>query len=85
LSWEVVWTRPALHDLKRLDRQVAQRIADAVKRLAETGQGDVRRLQGSGVEWRLRVSDWRVRFVYDHEGSTLRVARVLPRARAYRA
>ena len=84
MSWKVLWTRPALHDLKRLDHQVAQRIANAVRRLADGGQGDVRKLQGSGVEWRLRVADWRVRFVYDYEVTTIRVIRVLPRGRAYR-
>jgi hypothetical protein len=36
---------------------------------AETGQGDVRKLQGPGNRWRLRVGDWRVIFVFAPPGS----------------
>ena len=43
---------------------VATRILDALARLADTGQGDVTRLQGVSDEWRLHVGDWRVRFRY---------------------
>lgn len=71
--------------MKRLDRQTASRVHQAVYRLAEVGQGDIRKLQGGETMWRLRVGDWRVQFVYDYQESVLRVARVLPRGRAYRS
>jgi mRNA interferase RelE/StbE len=83
LTWEVTWTRPALQDMRRLDRQVAARVHQALLRFAQTGQGDVTKLTGE-TQWRLRVGDWRVRFIYDFEVPTLRVLRVLPRGRAYR-
>ena len=84
MTWTVVWTRPALHDLRRLDRQVEDRVRIAVRRLAETDQGDVTRLQEDPPQWRLRVGDWRVRFRFDAPTSTMFVQRVLPRGRAYR-
>jgi mRNA interferase RelE/StbE len=85
VKWEVVWTRPAIRDLRRLDRQIAERARAAVRRLAETGQGDVRRLQEvDPPEWALRIGDWRVRFAYDFPARTISVLRVLPRGRAYR-
>jgi mRNA interferase RelE/StbE len=85
VTWIVVWTRPAAHDLRRLDRQVEDRVRTAVRRLAETDQGDVTRLQGEEPpQWRLRVGDWRVRFRFDTAASTMFVLRVLPRGRAYR-
>jgi mRNA interferase RelE/StbE len=85
VTWTVVWTRPALHDLRRLDRQVEERVRTAVRRLAETDQGDVTRLQGEEPpQWRLRVGDWRVRFRFEPTTSTMFVQRVLPRGRAYR-
>lgn len=85
MTWTVVWTRPALHDLRRLDRQVEDRVRTAVRRLAETDQGDVTRLQGEDPpQWRLRVGDWRVRFRFEPGTSTMFVQRVLPRGRAYR-
>jgi mRNA-degrading endonuclease RelE of RelBE toxin-antitoxin system len=44
--------------------------------------GDVKRLSGQPAEWRLRVSDWRVRFTRDAASRTITVQRVLPRGRA---
>jgi mRNA interferase RelE/StbE len=84
VTWGIIWTRPAFRDMRRLDRQVMLRVHGAVAHFAETGQGNVARLQGSETEWRLRVGDWRVRFVYDYQASVIRVVRVLPRGRAYR-
>jgi mRNA interferase RelE/StbE len=84
VTWNVVVSRPARQDLRRLDRQTAQRVVAAIERLAETDQGDVRPLQGPGREWRLRVGDWRVRFAYDVDTHTIVVLRVLPRGRAHR-
>jgi mRNA interferase RelE/StbE len=84
VTWTVVLTAGAQRDLRRLDRPVATRILDALARLADTGQGDVTRLQGVSDEWRLRVGDWRVRFRYDHPAQTLEVLRILPRGQAYR-
>jgi mRNA interferase RelE/StbE len=82
VSWTVVLTASAQRDLRRLDRPVATRILDALAQLADTGQGDVTRLQGTSDEWRLRVGDWRIR--YDHPARTLEVLRILPRGQAYR-
>jgi mRNA interferase RelE/StbE len=76
VSWTVV-LRPA--------RPVATRILDALARLADTGQGDVTRLQGVADARRLRVGDWRVRFRYDHPTRTLEVLHLLPRGQAYRS
>ncbi len=58
---------------------MAMRIGQAVTRLAETGQGDVTKLAGSGGEYRLRVGDWRVRFAYDVDADVLVVTRILRR------
>ena len=85
MSWQIVWTRPAVRDLtKRLDRQTAERVRLKMKQFAEAGIGDVERLRGEKSEWRLRVGDWRVRFTYAPKRRTLVVLRVLPRGRAYR-
>jgi mRNA interferase RelE/StbE len=93
---EIAWSRPALTDMRRLDRQVAARITATLERYAETGQGDVRQLEGA-PRWRLRVGDWRVIFVPRTETRAvlppatgveqirvIEISRVLPRGRAYR-
>lgn len=63
METEVVFLPAAERDLNRLDRQVARRVLTAVQRYAAMGGGNVRRLTAAGGELRLRVGDWRVRFV----------------------
>lgn len=84
MKWRLEWTERALKDAERLDRPIRERVVVAVEKLAETGQGDVKRLSGHDAEWRLRVADWRVRFTFDHATNCIRVLRVLPRGSAYR-
>jgi mRNA interferase RelE/StbE len=84
MSTRLVWTERSLDDLRKLDAQMRDRVIAAVERLATTGYGDVRRLEGPEREWRLRVGDWRVRFTHEPDQQTTMVLRVLPRDRAYR-
>ena len=80
---EVEWTEPALEDMAALDRGIARRVKQALERFAETGAGNVKRLQGiDPPAYRLRVGDYRVRFRLDKE--TVRVLRVRNRREAYR-
>ncbi|MGA2133030.1 MAG: type II toxin-antitoxin system RelE/ParE family toxin [Bryobacteraceae bacterium] len=58
-------------------------ILAAIHRLAETGVGDVKTLQGMPGEKRLRVGDFRVRFTEDDVG-VLRIRAVKHRKEAYR-
>lgn len=60
-----------------------RRIDAAVTHLAETGEGDVRKLTGQEDTWRLRVGDYRVIFTYDTRTSML-VLRAMNRRDAYR-
>ena len=57
----IVWTEPAQADVRRLDKPTAMRIFAALHRFAETGEGDVKALQGRD-ELRLRVADYRLFF-----------------------
>ncbi len=80
---EVEWTETALTDLASLDKGIARRIKQAVERFAETGAGNIKRLQGiDPPEFRLRAGDYRVRFYQD--GETVQVLRVRNRREAYR-
>lgn len=51
------WSPQAQNDVRKLDRAVARRIFAALDRYAETGYGDLARLQGQSHEYRLRVGD----------------------------
>ncbi len=70
-----------MQDLRRLDRYMEEQVRAAVRRLADTEQGEVMRLTDEDPpQWRLRVGDWRVRFRFERETTTMLVQRVLPRA-----
>lgn len=87
MNRQVIWRERALDDLADIalqSRRTAQRIVDAVNRLAEDNLGDVRKLAGTASEYRLRVGDWRVLFTFEENGQTLLVSRVLNRRDAYR-
>lgn len=80
---EIEWTDASLEDMAALDQGIARRVKRAVERLAESGSGNVKKLQGiDPPEYRLRVGDYRVRFELD--GETVRVLRVRNRREAYR-
>ena len=76
------WTPAARDDVRTLDARMQDRVRRGVRRFAEVGQGDVKKLVGTRDEWRLRVGDWRVRFTRDAD--TLIIKRVQHRREAYR-
>lgn len=82
--WRVVFDDRARKDLRRIDPPTRKRILAAITKLGQSAEltGDIKRLQGS-TEYRLRVGDWRVRFLRDGCQLIITVVRVLPRGRAY--
>ncbi|MBI1930543.1 type II toxin-antitoxin system RelE/ParE family toxin [Candidatus Poribacteria bacterium] len=70
--------------MARLDRRTQARIVRAVARFAETGHGDVDKVESREPERRLRVGNWRVFFIFEEERRILRVLRGRPRQSAYR-
>ena len=80
---KIIFTPPARFDVRRIDRETAMRILTALHRFAETGEGDIKRLQGDSAELRLRVGDYRVRFTEEPPG-TLYIHAVLHRSEACR-
>ncbi len=80
---EIEWTETALTDMAGLDKGIARRVKQSVQRFAETGAGNVKRLQDiTPPEFRLRVGDYRIRFHQDND--TVRILRVRNRREAYR-
>jgi len=85
MTWRLIWTRPAVKDLKRLDPPVARRIRKRMIRLAETGHGDVVHLTDVvPPAWRLRVGDWRIVFEYKPDQASIEVLHVLGRDQVYK-
>jgi mRNA-degrading endonuclease RelE of RelBE toxin-antitoxin system len=58
----IVFSEQAKADIRAIPRTIAMNIRTAIHRLAETGAGRVKTLQGEDGEKRLRVGDYRIRF-----------------------
>jgi mRNA-degrading endonuclease RelE of RelBE toxin-antitoxin system len=67
MAWKLVWTRPALKDMKKLDQRLA------IVKLTDVDP----------PEWRQRVGDWRVFLQPHAEPKELHVLRVKKREQAY--
>jgi len=84
---EVRWGAEAKSNLAaiaRNDPQTARRIARRIETFALSGEGDVKKLEGSADEWRIRVGDWRAVFVFTENPRRMNVLRVANRRDAYR-
>lgn len=91
----IVFSEQAKADIRAIPQQTAMQILTAIHRLAETGAGRIKTLQGQGGEKRLCVRDFRIRFTEEisesKEGSrgkesedVLRIHAVRNRKEAYR-
>ena len=81
--WAVRFAARGARDVRRLDRQVQERVLRALDALsADPYAGRLRKLAGRD-EWRLRVGDWRVIVELRDEERLVYVKHVLPRGRAY--
>lgn len=78
----IVWTELAKADVRSLDKPTAMRILTTLHRFKDSGEGDVKALQGR-EELRLRIGDYRLFFVATAADS-IEVRRVLHRKEAYR-
>lgn len=78
----IVWSAQAKGDVRRLDKSTAMRILATLHRFADSGEGDVKALQGM-EELRLRIGDYRLIFV-NAPDDAIEIRRVLHRREAYR-
>ena len=69
-AFEIIWSEPAMRQLRKLDGTVARRIVERVGELREKPYRLVTKL-GYSPYYRLRVGDYRV--ILDVEGATLRI------------
>lgn len=83
MNYTVALKPRATKDLKRLQKQDASRIADALERMQPDLTGDVKKLTNFAPEYRLRVGQFRVLFEIENETQIV-VYRVVHRCEAYR-
>ena len=74
--------KKAQRDFDTIPPADAERISSRIMNLTHDLAGDVKRLKGVTPSYRLRVGDWRV--LFEVEGGTVVIYRVLNRREAYR-
>ncbi len=62
----IVFSEEAKADIRAIPQHIAMNILAAIHRLAESGAGRVKALQGDAVDKRLRFGDYRVHFTFEH-------------------
>jgi mRNA-degrading endonuclease RelE of RelBE toxin-antitoxin system len=83
MAKRVVFTDRAKTDLRKIPREIAIHVLHTLARFLNSGEGDVKRLQGIAPPlYRLRTQDHRVMF--RDFGSHIEVTRVQDRRDAYR-
>ena len=85
-TYRIEWKSSALHELKRLDRQVVPRIVGAVETLAsDPFPSGIKKLHGGERTYRLRVGDYRVIYEVFSDYLVIEIARVRHRKDVYGA
>ena len=70
MPFEIIWSEPALKELRKIDRTIAKRIFDGVSELREEPYRKVIRLVNSPY-FRMRIGDYRI--ILDIQGDRMRV------------
>jgi len=84
MSYAIVLTRRAERDLRRLPVEVVKRVAAVRQELAQDPRPPgAAKLSGSD-EWRIRIGDYRIRFLIDDEARTVTLTRLGHRREVYR-
>ena len=83
MSYTVNLKPRAIKDLRRIQKQDASRIANALEQLEVDFAGDVKRLTNFTPECRLRVGHFRVLFEIENTKNII-VYRIVHRREAYR-
>ncbi len=82
MNYQIDFKPRAVRDLKKLPPQDNRRIVEKIEAMQSDLTGDVKRLTNFTPEYRLRVGDYRV--LFEIEGQTVVIYRVLHRKDAYK-
>lgn len=80
---KVIVTDRAKKDLSKLNQDIRERIFKALLKLQNGEHVDIKKLQGTIDEWRMRVGDYRVRLRIEEKEITIYALRVLHRREVY--
>lgn len=76
---EIRYEKEAVKHISKMDKPTKQRLKKAIEKLPA---GDVKKLRGYLVDYRLRVGDLRV--IFSVENDIITIKAVLPRGQVYK-
>jgi len=83
--YEILLERSAERDLKKLPKNMFDRVVLSIKSLAgNTRPHGARKITGSSNDWRIRVGEYRIIYEIDDEVRVVKIMRVRHRREAYR-
>jgi len=83
--YEVLLERRAERDIKRLPKEVFDRIIPHLKALSENPKpSGCRKISGSRSDWRIRIGDYRVIYEVSEQENAVKVMRIRHRKNVYR-
>ena len=82
MKYQLAFKPRVRKDLRALSSETVLRVIQTIERLSDDLSGDVKRLTNTTPEYRLRVGDYRI--LFQIEGHTVTVYRVVHRREAYR-
>jgi mRNA interferase RelE/StbE len=79
--YRIEYGRSALSDLDSLAPKIRKQVLRKIERLESGLHGDIKRLRGSDIAYRLRMGDYRV--LFDVDGDVIIVRRIGDRKGVY--
>jgi mRNA interferase RelE/StbE len=84
-SYSLTFARSARKELQALDRDIADRILEAIEALIlQPRPPGCKKLRGGGALWRIRVSDYRVVYGIDDDEKVVDIVVIRHRSDVYR-
>ncbi len=84
MRWDVDLTNPAERQIARLPTSVQRRVFAGLEGLKTVPRtGDIKKLAGTGSDYRLRVGDYRVFYTLERDAQVVVVTAVRHRSSAY--
>lgn len=81
-EYDIQFKPRASKDIEALQSSILDRVLARIEAMSDNLKGEVKRLTGFTPEYRLRVGDYRV--LFEIEGNTIVIYRILHRREAYR-
>ena len=80
-TFKIIYSEPAREDLDHLQPKYAAQVVKKIRLLENGLHGDIKRLRGHDVSYRLRMGNFRI--LFDVNGSVIIIQRVKDRKEAY--